>query len=338
MKDITEATKQFKKCYGVDYPMQSPELVKSRVRNFRSESDLALEDDICECIRKDNSGDDRIFKDIIKSTLTKLGIVCMPNKQVDEFTYDLYLSDMNILIQICPTITHNDVVSFDENGKGISSMLHKQEADCAHAAGYECIHIFDWDSIFILIELLKNNADQYSDCRAEQIDKLTYNIFCQQYFIGNPNKPGTLNYGLYHDNDLLAVMSFRKSTSSRYDWEIVRYCETRYRHSSIYIKSLIDKFIADNKSTNIVMYVDQSKYSGKELLSAGFKDIGMLYPQRIWSKGTQRILHVNISGRTYDEVFHTHYNSNHSLYTQMIEHGWLPIYDCGKNIYVYSEV
>lgn len=336
MNGIIKATEKFKELYGVDHPMQSPELVKTRVRNFRSDSDLKLEDDICKCIRSHSNGDDQVYKDIIQNTLLNLNIPCVSNKQVGDYLYDLYVPTHNLLIQICTSITHNDIVSFDELGSGISSMQHKQEAESAHIEGYECVHLFDWDNIFVLCELLKSNKPEFTEYTVELVDKLSYDMFCTQYYIGSPNKASVLHYGLYGDNNLIAVMSFRKSTSRIYDWEIVRYCECSYGYNYLHVKQLVDKFIVDNHPNNIVMYVDQSKYSGKELLLSGFSFVGNLYPQRVWSKGTQRILHTNISNRKYDDIFHTNYHSEHSLYTQMIEHGWLPVYDCGKKVYVYS--
>ena len=338
MKDIQKATQRFKELYGIDHPMQSPQMVKNRVRNFRSKSDIQLEDEICNGIRKNSNGNDTTFKHIIYDTFCKFNIPCETDKKVGPYLFDLYLNTKNLLIQICPTITHNDIVSFDKFGNGISSMLHKQEAEYAQNAGYDCIHIFDWDNIFILFESLNSNENVHENLVVEKIDKQTYDLFCLQYYMGNPNKTGTYNYGLYSGSDLLAVMSFRKSTSDCYDWEIVRYCESVYGYNCSYVKLLLDKFISDNQAKNIVMYVDQSKFSGKELMSIGFKLKDTLYPQRIWSKGIERILHTNISGRKYDDIFHTNYNSDHSLYTQMIEHGWLPVYDCGKKVYVYSEV
>lgn len=338
MKDIISATEKFKEIYGIDYPMQSPEIVKNRVRSFRSSKDLLIEDRICKGIIDTQSGSDAVLKNIVFDTLGKLNQICEKDKDIGKYTYDIFLSDKKLLIQICPTITHNDILSFDETGRGISSMQHKQEAEYAYDLGYECIHIFDWDDISTILNVICNSEPIHTTCYAEKIDRFTYETFCFQYYIGNPNKYGTYFYGIYSDENLLAVASFRKSTSKQYDWELVRYCETGYTYESSYLNALITKFHEDVDFDNIVIYVDQSKYFGRGLLNAGFKYIKSLYPQRIWSKNTERLLHASISGRQYDDIFHTNYNSDHSLYTQMIEHGWLPVYDCGKKVYVYSEV
>ena len=174
-------------------------------------------------------------------------------------------------------------------------------------------------------DLLAPNSEQLNKAARKRIDQYT--------------KTAGIAYNLLYTELTLyikgvAVCSFKKSASKKYDWEIARYCEDTFIYSADRLILILNRFVEENNPTSVVIYVDQSKYSGKELDKAGFKYVETLYPQRMWSKGIQKVLHNTIAGRTYDEVFHTNRNSKHSTYTQMIENGWLPVYDCGKKVYV----
>ena len=58
-------------------------------------------------------------------------------------------------------------------------------------------------------------------------------------------------------------------------------------------------------------------------------------PQEIWSKGTQKITANLLRARGYDQLFGTNYGKGTSNDQLMLEHGWLPVYDCGQKVYVY---
>lgn len=334
MRSIDIANKAFNEKYGTDSPMEFPQFVRKFVRNKRCKSDLEIEDDICKNLKAHSSGDDSYIKRLFRDSLDNLGIDYVTNFQLNTFTYDVYLPDKNLLIQICPTNTHNNLFSFDEYGLGVSSMQHKAEAENAFIHDYNCIHIFDWDNIFNILNVLNTDSKKLGNVSVEHIDKSLFELFINQYSITDNSRTGKLYYGLFSNDDLVAVCSFKKSASKKYDWEIARYCEDTFIYSADRLIPILNRFIKENDPTSVVIYVDQSKYSGKELDKAGFKYVETLYPQRMWSKGIQKVLHNTIAGRTYDEVFHTNRNSKHSTYTQMIENGWLPVYDCGKKVYV----
>lgn len=338
MNSIDKANKVFSEKYGVDSPMVIPDFVRNFVRNKRSEEDLAIEDNICKKLKESSSGKDSQLKDIFKLTLTELEVKFECNVNIGSFEYDFYIPKKNMLLNICPTVTHNNLFSFDEYGKGVPSIQHKAEAENAFNNGYRCIHVFDWDNIFIILNEISSNTESLKEPVVETLNKVLYKSFISQYSMFSAERPGNKLYGLYSNNDLVAVGSFRKSTSKKYSWEMTRYCEDSCVISEDRLKSIINKFISDVNPENIVTYVDLSKYSGKEYENVGFKYIETIYPQRIWSKGIHRILHNSIAGRKYDDIFHTNYGSTHSTYTQMIENGWLPVYDCGKKTYLFEKV
>ena len=58
-------------------------------------------------------------------------------------------------------------------------------------------------------------------------------------------------------------------------------------------------------------------------------------PQEIWSKGKNKITANLLRQRGYDQLFRTNFGKGASNDELMIEHGWLPVYDCGQLVYEF---
>lgn len=64
---------------------------------------------------------------------------------IHRYSYDIVIPDKKILIEIDPTCTHNVVNTPWSDHTNILPSYHKNKTDCANDAGYQCIHVFDWD-------------------------------------------------------------------------------------------------------------------------------------------------------------------------------------------------
>ena len=58
-------------------------------------------------------------------------------------------------------------------------------------------------------------------------------------------------------------------------------------------------------------------------------------PQEIWSRDTDKVTANLLRQRGYDQLFNANYGKNTSNEQLMLEHGWLPVYDCGQCVYEY---
>ena len=58
-------------------------------------------------------------------------------------------------------------------------------------------------------------------------------------------------------------------------------------------------------------------------------------PQEIWSLEKNKITANLLRQRGYDQLFNTNYGKGSSNEELMLDHGWLPVYDCGQAIYSY---
>ena len=244
--------------------------------------------------------------------------------------------DSNILIEIDPTYTHN-VVGNHWNNSGIDKNYHIDKTHMATKHNYRCIHVFDWDDADAIISLCKPKKQIYGRCCDIHAVPLKDVIeFLNLYHIQHTCRGQLYYYGLYYNNQLVEVMTFGKSRYSRkYEYELLRLC-TRPNYKVVGGASkLFKRFIHEHNPQSIVSYCDVSKFSGDVYEKLGMKLDHTTPPQEIWSKGKMKITANLLRARGYDQLFNTNYGKGSSNEQLMIEHGWLPVYDCGQNVYVW---
>ena len=86
----------------------------------------------------------------------------------------------------------------------------------------------------------------------------------------------------------------------------------------------------------MISYCDVSKFTGNVYRAIGMRLKSITHPNKIWSKGDKKITQNLLNQRGYDQLFKANYGKGTSNEQLMLEHGWLPIFDCGQAVYVYD--
>ena len=252
--------------------------------------------------------------------------------------YDFRLSN-NILLEINPTFTHTCVPTF-LNPSGYNKYYHADKSRIAAHAGYRCIHIFDWDDIDKIIAMLAPNKHIYArNLDIWYINKSYGDSFLKQNHLQGTCKGQLLYLGLVDSNtkQLYQLMTFGRSRySKRHDVELLRLC-TLSGYRVIGGASKLFKFATQNYGlSNIISYCDTSKFTGDVYTKIGMTELRQTPPNKHWSKGSQHITDNLLRQRGFDQLFNTNYGKGTSNEQLMLEHGWLPVYDCGQKVYEYK--
>lgn len=271
----------------------------------------------------------------IADKLNSAGLVCELDKiKLNRFSYDIHILGTNILLEIDPTYTHNAIGNhWDKNG--MDKNYHLEKTKLATENGYRCIHVFDWDSLDSIIKLLMPKEVTYArKCIVEEIDSYTASIFEINNHLQGKCKGQQVCLGLYHDDMLIQIMTFgRPRYNKKYEWELLRLC-TDYRYKVTGgAEKLFNYFIKEYDPESIISYCDLSKFSGEVYGKLGFTLHHTTEPNKMWSKGNDKVTNNLLLVRGYDQLFGTDYGKGTSNEQLMIEHGWLPVYDCGQNVY-----
>lgn len=257
--------------------------------------------------------------------------------RLDTRSYDLKLKDSNVLIEIDPTYTHN--IIGNHWCDGIDKYYHRDKSQLAEENGYRCIHVFDWDDLEKVVQLLTKPTRRVfaRKCTIYRLNKNVGDEFLQHYHIQGTCRGQLLYLGLVHEGELLQVMTFGRSRFDKnYDVELLRLCT---KPGVIVVGGASKLFsYATNEYglSKIISYCDRAKFNGDVYTRIGMKFKRVTPPQEIWSKGSNHITANLLRSRGYDQLFGTNYGKGTSNETLMLQDGWLPIFDCGQKVFVYD--
>lgn len=352
--------KSFIEKYGVDNPMQVPEFIdkiaQTMIERYGVKSAVMVPEFrqkmIDTCMKQfgspwyvssnefnETSGHIRISKlnEEFGRKLEKAGIEFKYEFSIDRKSYDIHIDDTNILLEIDPTYTHN-IIGNHWNKHGLDSQYHVDKTKLAEENGYRCIHVFDWDDWDKIINMILPKQTIYArNCTIYKLVPSVADKFLQDYHLQGTCRGQLLYLGLVKDNELYQVMTFGKS---RYDKthavELLRLC-TKPGYTVVGGASKLFKFATQDYGLHdIISYCDRSKFNGEVYEKLGMKFLRCTSPQEVWSKGNKKVTANLLRQRGYDQLFGTNYGKGSSNEQLMLDNGWLPVYDCGQNVYEFK--
>ena len=353
--NISEITKAIKQTlisrYGVDNPAKIPEVrekisrkLKSAYPSFKDKMILTnierygvpyycMTDECKELQGQIISSTNRKFGDL----LSKNSISYELEHRIENNSYDINITNKNILIEIDPTYTHNTVGN--HWNKGLDRYYHSNKTKLAEDNGFRCIHIWDWDNWNDIINMIKptKNVIYARKCTVYKINKNVGDEFLNRYHIQGTCRGQLLYLGLVYDNELVEIMTFGQPRYDKhFDVELMRLCTKSDTRVIGGASKLFSYATSEYGLSNIISYCDRSKFSGEVYEKLGMKLIRITPPQEIWSKGTEHITANLLRLRGYDQLFKTNYGKGVSNEELMLKAGWLPVYDCGQRVYAFK--
>lgn len=373
----TRIVESNRKNLGVDYPMQSKEVMdKSRVTSlekygteYPNQSDIVkskidastLEhygvnrackldefkqkvvdtnrerygvDYTCLIYSGKLKGNDSSYNRSFASILDTSNIKYEREFLLQKYSYDFKVG--NTLIEINPTATHN--THFNPYGKNrIDANYHRDKSKLAKDSGYSVIHVFDWDDVDKVVQLLKFRVTEYArKCDVKVVSEIDTNNYLDMYHLQGTCRGQKIRLGLYYDNQLVSLMTFGKSRFNKNcEYELLRYCS----HYNVVggVEKLFKYFIDNYKPNSIVSYCDISKFSGKVYDTLGFRYIKTNSPRKHWYslKEKRHITDGLLLSQGYDRLFKENHGKGTSNEELILSRGYLPVYDCGQATYIW---
>lgn len=251
---------------------------------------------------------------------------------------DIYLPALNLAFEF------NGLYWHSEANKSIK--YHYEKSVACKEKGIHLIHVFedDWElkkdiiKSIILNKLNKSNMIYARKCEIKLVDnaiaKIFLNINHMQGYI-----PAKINIGLYHNNELISLMTFGQlrtnlgSKSKDGCYELYRMCNKLNTAIIGGANKLFKYFIRNYNYTEIITYCNNSLYTGDMYIKLGFqfdKFTGINY---WWIVNDRKSNRYNWRK---DKLIKLGYDSTKSEVTIMHDLGCLRIYDCGANKYTFK--
>lgn len=272
----------------------------------------------------------------IADKLEEFGIDVSFEKRLENFSYDLCIESEKLLIEIDPTYTHNSYGN--HYGQPRDKYYHSDKSKIARKHGYRCVHIFDWDNYSKVIHMLapRKSTIYARKCKIYKIFTDYGNDFLRRYHLQGTCRSQLLYVGLEYGGKLVQLMTFGKSRySKQHDIELLRLC-TLPGISVVGGASRLFKWAVNTyELNNIISYCDSSKFTGDVYSKINMKFLRHTPPAKVWSKGKDKVTDNLLRQRGYDQLFKTSFGKGTSNEDLMIQHGWLPVYDCGQDVYEY---
>lgn len=336
LKAKNKMEQTFKEKYGVIHNWNIPEVrerIKETVQEKYGVPYFCMKE---ECYSKNGFTVSRINQEFA-NLLKENDIQYEQEYHIKNNSYDFKID--NILIEINPTYTHNSTnPTWFHNSKKepLEKNYHIEKTKLALNNGYRCIHVWDWDNIDKIIEILKSKERVYArKCILKEVSIEDVDKFLNEYHLQNTCKGQDVRLGLYYNDELIQVMTFGKPRYNKnFEYELLRLCtKSNYRIIGG-AKKLFNHFMKNYKPESIISYCDNSKFSGEIYKELDFilKDFGT--PSKHWFNGKRHITDNFLRQRGFDQLFGTNYGKGTSNEELMIKSGFVEIYDSGQSIYI----
>lgn len=138
------------------------------------------------------------------------------------------------------------------------------------------------------LDMLSNIINPFKDviyarkCIIDVIENDVYKKFCEDHHLQGYGI-AKHRLGLYHENELVQVMSFSKDRYGKCDYEMIRLVSKTGVKIVGGSQKLFKHFIKDKKTT-IVSYSDNKYFSGEVYKKLGFDFIENTKPNYVWKK------------------------------------------------------
>lgn len=304
--------------------------------------------DAKDCIRRAKSLMEEAIVRFIQSLNSDIRIICNDKTAINPMELDVYLPDYNFAIECNPTCTHNSSAADPWGGEPKSPDYHMKKTDMCEAARIHLLHIFGYDWTFhqeVIKSMIRNKVNAsvaviYArKCEVREVSGKDSAIFlAANHRQGSANSP--IRLGLYHDNELVSLMTFGKmrgsigtdSTDLSNCYELVRFCSKLNTSVVGGASKLFNHFVNKYAPQRIRSFSDRAHMLGRLYPVLGFSEVRRSTPGYMWvDTTTDRAYHrVNAQKKNLKKFLKDDSIDLSKTEVQiMIEHGFVQVFDSG---------
>ena len=275
------------------------------------------------------------FEDDVVSAIRKLGytgeIVRNTRSIINPMELDIWIPELKLGIECNGCYWHSDPWKPKD--------YHKIKTDAVEQIGGKLIQLLDFEWNYknaIVLHRLRSAlclADKVyaRKCDVRKISLNEANTLIAAVHIQGPAL-AKHNYGLFENNELVAVMNFSKPRfTKKFEYELIRYASTKTVVGGA--SKLLKAFINDIKPSNIVTYADRRWSNGNLYKQLGFNLKHISSPGYWYFKGKE-FKHRAVFQKHKLEQLLPIFDKSLGEVENMYANGWRRIFDSGN--YVFS--
>lgn len=142
----------------------------------------------------------------------------------------------------------------------------------------------------------------------------------------------SIKLGLYYNNELVEVMTFRKPRfNKKYQWELVRLCTANGFTITGGSSKLFNYFVKNYHPSSIISYCDNDKFTGKIYNILGFNECSHSIDY-IWTNGDKVLSRYKCQKRNLS------INSSKTEVEIMTDNEYVQMFKSGQSSFVWKNL
>lgn len=245
---------------------------------------------------------------------------------LDGLELDVYLPERKLAFEFDGLYWHSELF--------VKPRKHLEKTEICEKNGIQLIHVFE-DEWLQKQEIVKsrirgllglNERIFARKCSVKEVDTKTSRVFLQKNHIQG-NCSSKYNLGLFHNNELVSLMTFGKSRFSKTEFELLRFCNKLNTNVVGGASKLLAHFVEQHREiTNIVSYADRRWSKGNLYEKLGFSVVSKSIPNYFYFRKFQRESRMKYQKHKLVKMGYDEKKTEKEI---MDELGFLRIYDCG---------
>ena len=257
---------------------------------------------------------------------------------------DIWLPDHNLGIEVNPVSTH----TIDDPKWGFTDKnYHQAKSQQALKDKIALVHIYDSDlqstqklkALETRIQTLTENKPKIGarTCVVKEIDKKTAQEFLNNYHFQGADQSARHRFGMYHGDELIAVLTCGKSRFTSHTWELYRYCVNSHYivHGAFdkLLKHFTEHYTVHGET--LITYMDLNKrFTVSNIYErSGFILDGITPPNYVWVQRNTFDCKTRYE-TTKKKLAQEGFDSNLSEIEIMRSRNYYRVYDAGSLRYI----
>lgn len=246
-------------------------------------------------------------------------------------------------------VSHEHKLAIEVNGsywhssKFKEPTYHLDKTNQAEAKGYQLLHFWDFEIIdkpelvksMIAAKIGKNVRVFARKCQVDTITAKQARLFEEENHLQGAASSESVRYGLVHNNELVALMTFGKSRfDKKYDWELIRYCCLK-GHTVVGGASKLFKHFLKNHSGSVMSYANRRISDGGLYKKLGFNEVTRTGPNYFWISNKIRYSRQQCQKHKLSKLLGDKYSERETEVENMTRNGFVQCFDSGNIKYEF---
>ena len=288
-----------------------------------------------------SSGQSELIEFIQANLNSNHNLVINTKDIITPYELDIYLPELKLAFEFNGDYWHSDKCRKDKT-------YHITKTRLCELKNIKLIHIWEYQwknpslqrKIKNRIKYLLGKTERIyaRNCTVKRIDTkaIVDNFLDENHLQGSINSK--VNLGLYNKDQLVALMTFGKPRFNKnYQWELLRFASSKQVVGGA--SKLLKYFEKEYKPNSLISYANYAWGNGNLYQQLGFSFTELSDPSYVWVKtrDTYQYVYTRYQTQKYklkDLLGKDNFDPNKSETDNMLDNGFLKLYDCGNLVFV----